>query len=273
MTRHPVNERSATPTDTVVLKCTPLVSIPVPSPPSIQLSGSMMGVNSIGFDIGAAFQKQVAAGKDRKSFQADFRVGVDTPTALLFVKLDNLRESLPNFPNWPAGTFDTAFHDLVLSSSLLAGIPLQGIPERLAALQPKGEQEIEVIGLKISAGEVTRWGVMFLLAVQCYFWIHLHEFTRKVDPASPGRDVAWIGVYHSLAASLASVLSACLLPVAALWQLSRRLPTVLPESLGSHGSAAVVYGVPAIGMLIATLTAIRLSRLRSSLHLTAPLAN
>jgi hypothetical protein len=70
------------------------------------------------------------------------------------------------------------------------------------------ERGIEISAIKISASDLARWGSVLILAVQFYFWIHLHEFRRKIDPNSPGRDVAWVGVYQSRIGALSVLLTA-----------------------------------------------------------------
>ena len=74
-------------------------------------------------------------------------------------------------------------------------ISVQDLPakttERIAKLtKPKENQELEVLGFKGPAAQVTPWGSLTLLGIQFYFWLHLHEFGGKVARTSPGSDVA-----------------------------------------------------------------------------------
>jgi hypothetical protein len=98
----------------------------------------------------------------------------------------------------------------------LRNISLESVPARIASSEVPGEQVIEALGLRVPASEVTRWGVILLLAAQFYFWLHLHEFNRKIAQSSPGLDVAWIGVYRTRVAAMTAFVSSCILPVAAV---------------------------------------------------------
>jgi hypothetical protein len=196
-------------------------------------------------------------------------VVVHIPTGFLSVTFKDASLS-GLFPAWGAGSFDMAFRELASVSRDLTNIPLSNMQARVAEMQPKGEQEIEAFGLKIPAAEVTMWGLGLLLAVQFYFWLHLHEFNRKVDRSSPGRDVAWIGVYGSRIAFGAMLLSACILPLGALFELVRRLPGDLPRTWISHLALTVTICASIVGCALAVGTAERLWRLRTIIRGAEP---
>jgi hypothetical protein len=118
------------------------------------------------------------------------------------------------YSDWKAGDFQTAFPDLAKADSGLENIPLKELPERLAQ-GLKQDQVIETFGLKIAVTDVTRWGLLILLAAQFYFWLHLHELTRRIEPSDPGWKVAWIGIYPQWLAFITVVVSACVLPLVA----------------------------------------------------------
>ena len=46
----------------------------------------------------------------------------------------------------------------------------------------------------------TRWGILLIVGIQLYLWIHLHELSPRLKEGDAGWDVAWIGVYRSLPA-------------------------------------------------------------------------
>ena len=62
-------------------------------------------------------------------------------------------------------------------------------------------------------------------SIQFYFWLHLHELNRKINKTAPGWDVAWVGIYHSLSASISMIISTCLLPTIAVLVLGLRIPS------------------------------------------------
>jgi len=129
------------------------------------------------------------------------------------------------FSDWRTGTYNEAFPELAGTAKDFETIALKSIPARLQDLQPKGEQNIEAFGLKVPSADITRWGLVLLLSVQFYFWLHLHELNRKIDTSAPGWDVAWIGLYHSMSAAVSMLISACLLPVIAVLVLGLRIPS------------------------------------------------
>jgi hypothetical protein len=82
--------------------------------------------------------------------------------------------------------------------------------------------KFEVIGIKFPAENTTRWGLVVIIGIQFYFWLHLRELASKLRREDPGWQVAWIGVYSSGYAKWATIFSACLLPVSAALALGIR---------------------------------------------------
>jgi hypothetical protein len=160
--------------------------------------------------------------------------------------------------DWKEGDFDTAFPDLTKAIyPSLEYVELKDLPDRLKDTS-KGDQVIEAFGLKIAATDVTRLGLPLLLAAQFYFWLHLHELTRRILPTDPGRDVAWIGIYQSWLAFATVVGSACLLPlVAASLAASRLHFENHPYWQGVTAIAAFL-----VSLCIAVLTVHKLYKLR-----------
>jgi hypothetical protein len=174
------------------------------------------------------------------------------------------------FADWRTGPFDSAFSELLSVSDGLETLPLKILLTRIADLGPKGEQPLEALGFKIPAADITKWGLLILLAVQFYFWLHLHEFNQKAEASSPGRDVAWIGVYKSRVAVGTVLLSACIIPAGALTILIRRLPADLPKSWNHDVVQRLTVSAAIIGAVLALATAWRLLSLRSKLVEQAP---
>jgi len=167
------------------------------------------------------------------------------------------------FSDWRTGKYSEAFSELADATKDYETIALKSIPARLQDLQPKGEQNIEAFGLRVPSSDITRWGLVLLLAVQFYFWLHLHELNRKIDKTAPGWDVAWIGIYHSLSASISMIISACLLPTIAVLVLGLRIPSDirLPDHRWIPWTVAVMAVLASSGLGFAT--AERLYHLRA----------
>lgn len=95
------------------------------------------------------------------------------------------------YGNWESGNFQEAFPALASIPPELNYIPLAQARARIESLQPKSEDIVEVVGLKIPTVELAQWGALIIIGVQFYLWIHLHEFNRRIGSRAPGRDVAW----------------------------------------------------------------------------------
>lgn len=159
------------------------------------------------------------------------------------------------YEDWSVGQpYFVAFEELAEVSKDIDDIDIKGVPTRLLDMRPK-DQDLEVFGLKIPAIGIALWGMVLILATQFYFWLHLHELNRKIDPSSPGWDVAWVGVYQSLSSKVVMVASACMLPVISLGILARRIP----EDLHSRftGRLMAIAGF-VLGILFASIAAERL---------------
>jgi hypothetical protein len=178
------------------------------------------------------------------------------------------------FGDWKSGSFEESFPDLAaaVSKNYLDFIDLRQVPERIREAQTRNEQNIEVFGLRIGADQVKGWGAALLIAVQLYFWLHLHELTARIAPAAPGWDVAWIGVYRSWSAFSALVASSCILPVVAAVVVAVRNQFFLGGALRSspwHWMFAGTIIVASSSLSVAT--ALRIHRLRIS-NATKPAA-
>jgi len=193
-------------------------------------------------------------------FSADFRVALGIPTEELKVDESSMKLF---FRDWKTGKYETAFPKLARLSRGLSTADIKTVPERLKDMQGSNEEAVEIFGLRIRRDEVAGWGVMILCCFQFYFWLHLHELSKKIRPDDEGWDVAWIGVYRSMIAAVVSLLSACALPVVAVGLLASRL--LFTSQLLASGRylafGAVLLGIAASAFLSAT-TARRFLKLR-----------
>jgi len=157
------------------------------------------------------------------------------------------------FPYAAGGTYELAFTDLFEESRDLEAMPLHEMVSRLKEKQGKGDQNIEVVGLKLPNQEVNRWGILLLLSVQFYFWLRLHELNKKIDATSPGWDVAWIGIYSSLPAIVTMWISAGALPVAAIGLMVLRNPVVGQKHVHLQRILAGLIILVSVVLVIATI--------------------
>ena len=117
--------------------------------------------------------------------------------------------------------FDAAFSDLAHFSYSRDTLPFPDLISQLNEISKHPDASpVEVLGLTIPADEVSSWGLAFLSCLQLYFWLHLHEASKRICPEDEGWSTAWIGIYQSKISLGASVISATALPVAVSFMLA-----------------------------------------------------
>jgi len=120
------------------------------------------------------------------------------------------------------GSFEHSFPELDDLTKNFEGIRIDHFDPILKAEQSRAGESFEAFGIKFPAASTTRWGILVILAVQLYFWIHLHELGRKLKPDDPGWEVAFIGMYNSRPSQAIFAISAYVLPVCAVAGLGVR---------------------------------------------------
>lgn len=103
-----------------------------------------------------------------------------------------------NEPLTDCGPFDKVFPELVEVERELGGLPLERLIDEVVKRASSGPEPMELLGMKFPIAALTQWGIVLLLTIQLYLWLHVHEMRGKIDLTdAPGLDVAWIGVYTS----------------------------------------------------------------------------
>jgi hypothetical protein len=163
------------------------------------------------------------------------------------------------------GSYDNSFSDLAAASQGLENANLASIVDHIRDLQSKGDAPPEFFGLKIPSSEAGKWGLVLLFATQFYFWIHLHELSNRIEPSDPGWEVAWVGVYPSKTAFVATLISSCILPVAVGALFGIRLTRSQSSLFGHHGLfVTAMILMNALIVAVALATAMSLFRLRAA---------
>jgi hypothetical protein len=88
------------------------------------------------------------------------------------------------------------------------------------AAKPKFDS-FEVFGVKFPVETASRWGIILIVGIQLYLWIHLHELAPRLEAGDPGWDVAWIGVYRFLPARSLFFCSTVVLPILTIGLLGK----------------------------------------------------
>jgi hypothetical protein len=165
-----------------------------------------------------------------------------------------IKELLDHFDEkeLPAGKFATSFPNLDSLAEIYGDFDVDKLDGILKDLQNRtGGESFQVFGVRIPAGATSRWGVMVVLSVQLYFWMHLGELRRRLRPTDAGWNVAFIGMYSSLPACVVYFVTSCVLPLLAIVALcvkgilagENRALVINVLLLGSIAALALTIGI------------------------------
>ena len=158
---------------------------------------------------------------------------------------------------WVPGEFSVSFGVLDRLTSGIQDLPLDRLRTFLETKEMTETRGFEVLGVKFPA-ESTKWaGLLVLLGLQLYFWVHLRERMPFLKTSDPGWDVAWIGVYRSLTAQILLFASTVVLPTLAAIAIGLRPVTGEPLGtaalqLGLHWLLSSSTTLSKVGFMIAT---------------------
>lgn len=130
------------------------------------------------------------------------------------IEFDGQKALVQLSPSWKAKykrSFKDAFRELDAIDEPFDDSTIASAERILAAEARRTGDAFEAMGLKIPAELAVRCGVLLILAVQLYLWLHLHEFGNRIQ-RDAGFDVAWIGVYFSEPARFAFIGTLLVLP-------------------------------------------------------------
>jgi len=119
------------------------------------------------------------------------------------------------FKGQKAGPFADNFHDLMIAAQGRELESFNILAPELREEATKTGDTFEAFGIKFPSEQVTRWGMIILIAVQLYFVMYLRQLSHKLKPDDPGWDVPWMAMDGSLLARVMFVVSVIALPCAA----------------------------------------------------------
>jgi hypothetical protein len=174
------------------------------------------------------------------------------PVPISETTLDVQPALIRTHPYWKPGAFSRSFSDLDKATASVQDRSFEGISSNLQeeASKPKTES-FEVFGVKFPVEKATRWGILLIVGIQLYLWIHLHELSPKLKEGDAGWDVAWIGVYRSLPARTLFVSSTALLPVLTIGALGNN---------ALRGATPLVWAVYITALLASLVLAYLIAR-------------
>jgi hypothetical protein len=179
-----------------------------------------------------------------------------------FVRIDESYLKKILFNDWRSGNFDVAFPELSSVSTGISTLEISDAVRRLESEAAAAEKSISVLGFTVPVPQLSLWGVLILLSLQLYLWLHLHELTTRIEPDAEGWNVAWVGVYRTKAALAVAVVSCLILPAVASTTLAYRLSSTTlhyRRTLLTMSWTAVL-----LSCLIGLFTVRRLIRLRKA---------
>jgi hypothetical protein len=174
------------------------------------------------------------------------------------VRFDPYTRFIPANADWRRGTFAETFPDLSEITKNYEKLDFETLDKILEAEESRTGDSFEAIGIKFPAEGVTRWGLLLILGIQLYLFLHLEELTPKLKPSDEGWEVAWIGVYKSDISRALYFASTILLPATVAFALAYRMPT-LTRTAWWLRLVALLLGA-ALSLLLGLLAWIRLRK-------------
>jgi len=117
-------------------------------------------------------------------------------------------------PLVPHGTFEYSFSSLNEITKNYQQLSLNAFGPILESEQQRAGESFEALGIKFPADQVTRWGLLILLAVQSYLCVMLRERSQGLPSSDAECGVPWVGLYGSLPAQAVCFLTVVILPAA-----------------------------------------------------------
>jgi len=163
--------------------------------------------------------------------------GVRTPLDLRSKLIDGAAKF-----KWRHAPFSQAFYELDQSTAGFQHLKFEDLTKILKTQQETSRESFEAFGVKFPKETTTRWGVLVILGLQFYLWLHMAEYRKRPYQES---DVAWVGVYEGFIARLTFGLTALLLPVAVIVFMGSYRNGLFPTPLVSRIALAFLFVVSA----------------------------
>jgi len=68
------------------------------------------------------------------------------------------------------------------------------LDEQITTAEPR---QIDLFGIRFPADSQAQWGIILIVTVLLYFWMHLRELSPRLKADHSGLEVAWPGLYRS----------------------------------------------------------------------------
>ncbi len=115
---------------------------------------------------------------------------------------------------WRTGQFKESFRDLDELTQNYQEISFAKIEKILEGEAARSGERLEILGIKLPVNALRSWGVVIVLAIQLYFFLHIREFKNRLSVDNEAWGVAWVALYPGILEGLVFLLSALFLPIA-----------------------------------------------------------
>jgi hypothetical protein len=134
------------------------------------------------------------------------------PVLDIYARTIDPRTSISNslHTNWHAFNFSTAFPELDEMTAGMQDFDFAKLRQVLNAKEKTAKEVFEVFGVKFPIEATTRWGVLVIVGIQFYLWMHLAEYRKRQLPKST---VAWIALYSGPVPRTVFAITSSVLPI------------------------------------------------------------
>jgi hypothetical protein len=115
-----------------------------------------------------------------------------------------------NQPGWRDARFSDAFYELDQATADFQDTDFIHLKRILHQSEKNTKETFQAFGVTFPIETTSRWGILVIVSVQLYLWMHLREFRKRCFGIT---EIAWIGSYEDFVPRLVFVLTAILFPV------------------------------------------------------------
>lgn len=147
-----------------------------------------------------------------EAVDSDGQIGIpvgDEGDNWLFLLRDQLIKTYTKYP-WRHTDFADAFRELDEGTNGFQDLDFDHLKNVLRLQEKNSQDTFQAFGVRFPIETTSRWGLLILLAIQLYFWMHLAQFRSRGFSKS---DVAWIGCYSEWLPRILFLLTAVVVPV------------------------------------------------------------
>ena len=167
--------------------------------------------------------------------------------AYFLAKLDVLHGD--DEKNWRYGPFAKSFPELDSESVHIQSAKLSDLEDHLLARRQRSGEGIQVLGLKLPRSAIELWGLVALIGVQLYLWLHLRILASRINRHDQAWETPWLALYHDSRIARTIFALTLFLPIATCvqirWDVSDS-DTIFWFSLAAFGCGSGIFSVFAI---------------------------